>query len=30
MDVGKFLPFTSAFAEVIEIPENVMVKCAVK
>jgi hypothetical protein len=30
LDVGKFLPFSSAFAEVIEIPKNVRVEHAVK
>jgi hypothetical protein len=30
LDIGNLLSFSSAFAEVIEIPENVRVKHAVK
>jgi hypothetical protein len=30
LDVGNLLPLSSAFAEVIEIPENVRVKRAIK
>jgi hypothetical protein len=30
LDIGNLLPFSSAFAEVIEIPENVRVECATK
>jgi hypothetical protein len=30
LDIGNLLPLSSAFAEVIKIPENVRVECAVK
>jgi hypothetical protein len=30
LNIGKFLPFTSAFAEFVEIPENVRVEHAIK
>jgi hypothetical protein len=30
LDIGNLLPFSSAFTEVIEIPENVWVECAIK
>jgi hypothetical protein len=30
MDIGNLLPLSSAFAEVIEIPENIRVECATK
>jgi hypothetical protein len=29
LDLGNLLPFSSVFAEVIEIPENVRVECAI-
>jgi hypothetical protein len=30
LDIGNLLPLSSVFTEVIEIPENVRVKCAIK
>jgi hypothetical protein len=30
LEIGNLLPLSSAFIEVIEIPENVRVECAVK
>jgi hypothetical protein len=30
LNIGNLLPLSSAFAEVIEIPENVWVQCATK
>jgi hypothetical protein len=30
LDIGNLLPFSSVFAEVTEIPENVRVKHAIK
>jgi hypothetical protein len=30
LDIGNLLPLSSAFTEVIEIPENVRVECATK
>jgi hypothetical protein len=29
LDIGNLLPLSSAFPEVIEIPENVRVECAI-